>query len=194
MNRVLAFAAAACIVVFAGTASANTVKFDPVIGANGAAYTGHTEDGFDVAPATGDWKVATVFGNPTPSIFSSEEEASVRVTRSGGGLFNFLSVDFGNAGFTGDVLYWNVTGKRNGNPTLSAAGSFGPGFDSYVNPVSGLEFDELIFAFDGTDTASFNIDNIVVNPIAMAPVPLPASFGFLLAGLGGLAFARRKSA
>jgi len=38
------------------------------------------------------------------------------------------------------------------------------------------------------------IDNITFSQIAVAPVPLPAALPLLLAGLGGLAIARRRKA
>jgi len=82
--------------------------------------------------------------------------------------------------------FWRATNE----PTLTElVGTVTSGYERFETISSNF------LPWSQTETVSgdrlrFSIDGMV----AMAPVPLPASFGLLLAGLGGLAVFRRRSA
>lgn len=94
---------------------------------------------------------------------------------------------------TGDLLAslaLAITASDGGDPD----GSFSPFF------AIGVAFEGIAMSIDfgGTDN-QIVFDNITFGSTVpggggddMSPVPLPASFGFLLAGIGGLAALRRK--
>jgi hypothetical protein len=91
-----------------GGASATTITFGGLNGANEDPFTTYTESGFTVSPTLGTWFQGQLFGNPAPSIFSGPVSGSpatdaVTVTE-GGQKFTFSQLDLaannGNVNFT----------------------------------------------------------------------------------------------
>jgi hypothetical protein len=180
-----------------GTASATTIDFSNLVGANEDPYAGSSQNGFDVAPALGSWFEGHLFGNPEPSIFAgpigSPTTSAILVSKAGG-KFTFDSVDL--ACNNGDTCPFEIFGFLNGSPIGSFAGTvpaiLGFGFVTEFNPAPATLIDALVIAIaPGTDTTSMNIDNIVVEPVA-APVPEPTSMALMGSALVGLALKRRR--
>jgi hypothetical protein len=179
-------------------ASATTITFSGLTGANGAPVATYTEGGFTVATTLGEFFQGQAFGNPIPSLFAGPAQGgpandTLDVTKTGGGSFSFASVDLaannGNVNFTftgslGGIQQYVFSGVEPGRPP----GPFG--FDTIINPDAGIAIDDAMIALDVLGTTG-NIDNIIVNPVA---TPEPAGIlllGGALIGLG--AWCRRKS-
>jgi hypothetical protein len=108
-------------------ASATTITFSGLAGANGDPVATYTEGGFTVTTTVGQFFQGQLFGNPPPSLFAGPigggpRNDSLDVT-DGGGLFNFASVDlaannedmnFTFTGFLGGVQQYAVNGVENG--------------------------------------------------------------------------------
>jgi hypothetical protein len=121
---------AACLAVcamFAGVASATTITFNGLAGANGDPLTTYTESGFTVTPTVGMWFQGQNFGNPIPSIFAgpiNNGPTLDAITVTDGARFTFSALDLaannGNVDFTftGTLLgapVFNVTGTELAN-------------------------------------------------------------------------------
>ncbi len=190
------FFGAACLgtsVVFAGGASATTITFGGLAGANGNPFTTYTESGFTVSSTLGSWFQGQIFGNPAPSIFSgpafgSPATDAITVTE-GGGQFTFSALDLaannGNVNFT-------FTGTLLGAPVFNVIGTQPTNTATFATELSGVSavIDQLVVTtnIQGTST---NIDNIVVTAAAAA-VPEPATLGILGTGLGLMALFRYR--
>src|ERR1700682_310009 len=79
-------------------ASATTITFSGLTGANGTPVTTYTEAGFTVTSTLGQFFQGQVFGNPIPSLFAGPAQGGpvndgLDITRNGGGSFNFASID-----------------------------------------------------------------------------------------------------
>jgi len=190
-------ATALCLASMCGVASAITIGFDNLVGANEAPYAGSSEDGFGVTPTDGSWFEAHFFGNPVPSIFAGPIDLvspsnTVTVTRTGLGNFTFSSVDL--ACNNAPSCPFEVSGQRDGAFVLFFDGfvTGGPpfGFFTQINPLPGLVVDTLEITIRTTSATSINLDNIVVVEVQDAPEPVTlALLGLALAGLG---FSRRR--
>lgn len=186
-------AAATVAALVAGSAGAQ-ITFAPLAGANGSPYTGHTENGFDVAPTAGDWHQAQVFGNPVPSVFGgpigSPIAGTLRVTRTGGGQFTFGAVDLVAQNGFSDYL---ITGLLSGGNVFSQNGTVGPAavFVTILSSSPAALIDELTISLTpDANASSFNVDNVDV--AAAGTVPEPASVGLLAVGLVVVAVGARR--
>ena len=171
------------------------VHFDNLSGGNGAAYAGHSENGFDVATTGGAWFEAHVFGNPVPSIFGgpigSPSLSSLFVTRTGGGAFTFGSVDLVSQ--NGRSSY-QIIGYSGINSVFTMNGFLGSSttFETIFSTNPATLIDGLSIAIDpiGQPT-SFNLDNIEVIA-ATSSVPEPATLLLTAAGMLAVAGAARR--
>lgn len=177
------------------SASAQTITFGPLSGANGAAYSGHSEAGFTVATTGGSWFEAHVFGNPTPSIFAgpigSPSTSSIQVTKDGGGLFDFTSVDLSPN--NGPIEY-KIEGLAGGSSVFTQSGTMshvGFFFETLLSTSSALIDTLSITLVPGAGTTSMNIDNIVLSEHPTVPEPAFVQLSALL-GLGGLGLLRLR--
>jgi hypothetical protein len=119
------------------------------------------------------------------------------LTRTDGGLFDFTGFDFslegqGRRPFAGNTLTVTLFDALNaliGTIVLSTGNPLYP----HNTDLSwlGSYTDLSRVTFTSTNGGTVRIDNIGVTPSA---VPLPATAGMLLAGLGGLALIRRRRA
>ena len=195
MAPLLGLAALAVLALVGKPAAAQTITFSGLTGANGDKLSSpYTEGGFTVNFTTGQWKEAHIFGNPTPSIFTSDELAVVDVTHSGGTVFTFSSVDLGNAN-TGSPTY-TLAGLRSGMTIFTSSGGFPTpnAFTTIGSPDATSLIDDLKVTLNRGSTSSVNIDNIALNA-RVTTVPEPstvASLGLGAFGLGGLVLRARK--
>jgi len=191
----LGLAALAALALTGKPAAAQTITFLGLTGENGDNISSpYTEGGFTVNFTTGQWHEAHAFGNPIPSIYTAEESAVVDVTHSGGTVFTFSSVDFGNAS-AGSPTY-TLTGLRSGATVFTSSGDFLTpyAFTTIGSPDSTSLIDDLKLTLNRGTTSSVNIDNIALNS-RVTTVPEPstvASLGLGAFGLGGLVLRARK--
>jgi PEP-CTERM motif len=184
--------ALAAVVLLSGAATARadvTLTFAPLAGSpNGSSFTSETEQGFTVSKTSGSFFVGTVFGNPVPSIFvgpvPSPVTSSITITPTGGGTFDFESLDVSSnngtsgLGITGSlggntVFTENTTAPATGNPTFN--------FTTISSTNTGLISSLTIVVTPGLDTNSINLDNI---HLSTTVVPEPSTIA--MAGVGGL--------
>jgi hypothetical protein len=181
----MAFAA----MVWAGTASAVVIGFDEFNDHTQPAYSGHSEQGFDVMATKGNWREAYYFGTPFPSIFSRSDKGKLVIRAEDFSTFSAASLSIGNGGlFSGNVRY-TVRGVLGGVQAFKVKGNVTTlaGFENVLLDDS-QDIDKLIISIDGRNAVSFNVDNIDVTPasVVAAVVPVPASVLLLFAGLLGL--------
>jgi hypothetical protein len=183
-------AALLCCAGFA-SASAATITFDGLPGANNDLFTSFSEAGFNVASSDGQVFVGQNFGNPVPSLFGGPlfgaDTFAVTLTRLGGGAFTFQGFDLASNGGT---TTFAVLGRLAGSTLLSTTGqqSATSGFVTLTNG-STSTIDTLVLSFTAGGTSA-NIDNIRVTATAVS-VPEPASVALLFVGLAGLGVAKR---
>ena len=179
-------------------ASAATITFAALPGDNGDNFTTYSEAGFQVSNTAGQFQVAKIFGNPTPSIFTERAVdggalriSTVTVTRIGGGAFTFGGFDL--ASNNGNTFY-SIIGRLAGDVVLNqSARQIGAGF-GFNTILSGLgtAIDSLSISLTAAGTSA-NIDNIQVTASGPVSVPEPASIALLLTGLLGLGAALRRA-
>lgn len=178
-------------ILLSGQSMASVITFDPLTGANGEYYTGHTEAGFTVSP-TGAWFESQFFGNDRPSIFSQSTTDSVNVALNNGGDFTFGGVDL--ACSFGSGCGYQIEGWLDSASVLDVSGTVAAGlpptFYTVATSFGSVVLDYISITLNlGTGT-SYNIDNINVS--AVTNVAGPGVMGLLLLGAAGLGFGRRQ--
>jgi hypothetical protein len=162
--------------IASAAASATTITFSGLSGANGDLVATYTEGGFTVTTTVGSqFRQGQLFGNQIPSLFAAPSDPffdpvndALDVTR-GGGLFNFASVDL--AANNGDVNF-TFTGFLGGVQQYTSSGvELGRshpffGFDTIINPNAAVAIDDVKIALTIGGTSG-NMDNIVVNAAAV---------------------------
>jgi hypothetical protein len=172
------------VIAACGTLSAATIDFVGLPGNNGDPFSTFSEAGFTVNSKVGSWHVAELFGNPIPDIYCPNcSPGTVEVT---GGIFNFSSVDLGEAQPTG--FSYEFKGYLGGNLVLDQTGSLTNGvpWTTVASANASTLLDRLDLTINTGGGNDGNIDNIVLG------VPEPATLGLLLCGLGALALCRRQ--
>jgi len=184
MKRTNLFSGALCLAISAmaaGGASATTITFGGLSGANGDPLTTYMESGFTVSPTLGTWLQGQLFGNPVPSIFSgplfgSPPTDAVTVTEPGH-RFTFSQLDL--AANNGSVNF-TFTGTLLGAPVFNVSGTELEStavFETELSGVSSDVIDTLVITTNILGTST-NIDNIVVTTAAE-----PTTLGVLATGL-----------
>jgi hypothetical protein len=145
-------ATAVLLLVSAGSiASATTIDFSNLVGANGDPFSFSSQGGFDVEALVGegDWFEAHMFGNPEPSIFAgpigSPSISAIVIHREDGGAFTFSSVDLAcnNGGacpfqFLAFLDHAFVFDFKGSVPNLDF------GFVTELNPNASMVIDQLL--------------------------------------------------
>jgi len=184
---------AASLACLASAASATIIDFGDLAGGNGTALGTYNEDGFSVTDASDTWRQGTVFGKPTPSVFTAGPGNNVIViTVFGGGLFAFSSADVGcgTAGTDCGVRYVGTRGATKiFDTTTSVLAGSGDGVFRTVTSPSGEAIDSLSLVQFANDS---NFDNISLRSVDLAVIPLPATGLLVVGGLAGLAALRRR--
>ena len=179
-------------VLAAGRAEAGQITFDGLAGqSNGSAFTTYTEGGFTVAATDDHWNVTTVYGNPSPDIYSTTAPATVEVTQVAPGPFTFSQVDLSSdSSAPADNSFYSVVGYLGSLRVFgfegSVPGGLGNTFQTITNTDPGAAIDRLAISYTRF-TGIFGglvIDNIVVTPAAVA-TPEPGTLA--QAGAGALA-------
>lgn len=176
---------------------ADIVTFAGLAGTNGTNFTSYDSGAYTVTQSTGQFYVATGFGNPTPDIFGGSSfgpfASSVLITRDGGGTFNFFVVDLANAISAGTYTFTGYSGL---NTVFTQSGTLA--VDPFVFYAIGSNYSasaitSLRIALTGGD---YNIDNIQLNAAgSVAVTPEPSSLILLGTGfLGALGAIKRRSA
>jgi hypothetical protein len=190
-NATLAAALFASAVLCSAVASATTITFSGLSGANGTPVASYSESGFTFTTTTGQFFEGQVFGNPAPSlgvgsIFGGPALNQLTITDSGS--FNFDQFDLATnngatgyslAGFLGGVQQYSFSAVE---PEHTAI------FNTILNPDAAIAVDEVLITLNVSGTSA-NIDNVVLN---VAAVSEPASLALLCSALAGMRIWRRR--
>ncbi len=205
-SRLTNLTLAALLAMPAGV-SAQTINFGALLGSNGALFSTYTESGFTVERIEGSICVARYGGNPAPGLSGGvncgqSTSSTLRVTRTAGGLFRFMSTDLSTA--NGPTLYespatssYTFAGYLATIASYSVSSNFslaGGTVANFASPAPATDIDELRISLNtgGSDTRTYDIDNIALSTSTV--VPEPSTIVLMGAGLMGLlAVARRRT-
>jgi hypothetical protein len=167
--------------------SATTITFGGLTGAPDELFESpYTEAGFTVTPVSGRWLEVHdvhISGNPTPALWGDLFNATLDVTRAGGGSFAFAGLDMTSWGFGSPPtnIAYTIDGLLGGQKVFSTSGEIPPvetaGFTTLTSP-SGALIDTLRFSLVRLDSQAYVLDNIKLLPAptwATSITPGPAS-------------------
>ena len=190
------------VMLWATETMATTIGFSNLAGSNLSKFTSYTESGYTVAPTSGQWFEAHVFGSTIPAILAgpiySPHESQISVTYEHGGQFIFQGVDLTSnvAGGTTYTIEGLLTGKTDPVFTETVHIYSINHFETKLYSNLGLVDHLTITGKPGEHVTSFNIDNIRAGkytdsghcPGYTCPVnaPEPTSILLLSAGLAGI--------
>ena len=177
-KAVAAFAAAGAFSLGAGAVSAATATIDFGT-SSGLISSPYVEDNFAIA---GTDLFLSTFGNPAASI--GLREATLTLTRIGGGFFSLVSFDYSCGSTDGCDFSVGNSAITSGSPQLDV-------FTTFTAPAG--DFTNLAALVFTSSNSTHLIDNIVVSYEEMTPIPLPAALPLLLAGVGGLGLMARRN-
>ena len=194
MKSIFGAALLGAFTLCAGFANAATLDFD----SGSLSGNTYTQDGFVVEEVNGGNVTTPNNCNDGTSnsncllLQNTSSNKIYKLSRADSGLFNLLSFTFnGTDNKTDNALRVSTTlaeaiaetGQlftENNNGNLMTSSGL----------LAGYQDVSMIF-FRSANEGSARVDDIAVS-ITMTPVPLPASAGLLLVGLGGIAIARRR--
>ena len=177
-------------------ASAQTITFDALTGLNGQGFVSYSESGYDVDLFSGAICMAMAYGNPMPDLFGgficnrNTTSSTLRIRRSGGGLFSFLGTDLATQNGSATYTFSGFVASSAAYSSSSTFDTTGP-FAFFAGPNPTTSIDELQIGFTVQSATSYNIDNI---RLAVTTTPEPASLVLFGSGLAALAAVRRKRA
>lgn len=122
------------------------------------------------------------------SILPNRSNTGITITRTDGGLFDFLGLDLTyayddqNAFFTGGVATFLFNG---GASSQTRAFDALAGFQTFNFNATGISSVQI------TADSPFAIDNVRLNAVAAA-VPEPATWAMMLVGFGAIGFSMRR--
>lgn len=178
-----------------------TLDFDHVV-AGTSAITSIDEDGYTLTSAGFNIVSPGNFNsNGTTSIYTQNNSA-VTLVKNGGGLFDLLSIDFGEV-FNASTPIVSVIGtKQDSSVVISGTSVSGPNYWTTQLTFNNL-FSDLISVTIARNAAGpflFQFDNIVLfsedTQIGVSAVPVPAALPMMASGLlafGFVAYRRNKN-